>query len=195
MSYRTNRKTRGVFKLGSKDARQPTEGKIIKGDPEIIGFEDAGSIYVEDGSGERYTVKYADGSTAEVEFYDAFDPDSSDENTQSYNMTVVWDGAVDFSESYDANSDDSVDGMRHAIVARYGKIGEDFVGITAQEINAKITGTQTPRSQENRGIFDTDDAEDILGGTKGTPSKESGLLGESEEVFGESGTGILGDDE
>ena len=67
--FRTNRKTRKRF---------PIVGKVISREPSIVSFEDAGSIYVEDGSGQRYVVKYSDGHTAEVEFSDAFDAESSE---------------------------------------------------------------------------------------------------------------------
>src|SRR5438046_10745839 len=71
--FRTNRKTRKRF---------PIVGKVISREPSIVSFEDAGSIYVEDGSGQRYVVKYSDGHTAEVEFSDAFDPEGSEISEQ-----------------------------------------------------------------------------------------------------------------
>jgi len=200
MSYRTNRKTRGVFKVGSKTRESPSAGTIIRDSPEIVGFDYMKSVYVEDGSGSLYAVRRADGSTSEVEMSDALDTEAGDEGDEGMNedheyrnIRVVWDGAVDFEEGYDGLSDDSMNEVKRSLIKRYGKIAEDFLGTTEAQINEVIRGTQSTR--ESKGILDSDDAEDVLGGTKGAPSKDSGsLVGTGEQVFGDSGTGILGDD-
>lgn len=173
MSYRTNRKTRGVFKLGTKDATPPPMGTIIRDAPEIVGFEGVGSVYVEDGEGSRYTVKYADGHTSEVEISDALDTEgygedeASDEDHEYRNVRVVWDGAVDFEDGYDGNSEESKDEITRSLIKRYGKIAEDFLGTSEKDIDEKIRGTQTPASQLNEGILD---------GATQTKSQSVGLM-------------------
>ncbi len=151
MAFRTNRRKGGIFKAG-RPLPLPV-GKIIPNAPEIVSFEDAGSVPVEDGSGQRYIVRYADSHSAEVEFTDAFDPESSEESEgeaewaedveereprMMYSIRVVWDGAVDFHESYDANDEDDRNGIMKDLIARYGKIAEDFTGISAVELDDKI---------------------------------------------------------
>lgn len=163
MSYRHNRVKGGIFKAG-RPLPKPV-GKIIANEPAIVDYEDAGSLYVEDGSGQRYIVKYADGHTAEVEFSDQFDAEAStdeeeiEENprieeeeqnaTQMYNVTVVWDGAVDFAESYDANNERDRLGVIKDLIARYGKIAEDFVGASAAEIDEQIKEKSEDMSEES----------------------------------------------
>ncbi len=111
-------------------------GNIIADDPDLVAFEYSGSVYVEDGDGSRYTLTNADGSTQELEISDALDtsgpgPDEEEmEGKEFRNVEVVVDGAVDFFESYDNNDDESIAEIRDSLVKRYGKIAEDFLGIT-----------------------------------------------------------------
>jgi hypothetical protein len=151
MSYRTNRKNGGVFKAGRP--LPPPVGKVIASSPEIVSYIDGGSVYVEDGSGNRYIVKYADGHTVDVEFTDAFDAEASEIDEQEeeqaedvearepekiYNIRVVWDGAVDFSESYNAEDVSDRFGVMKDLIARYGKIAEDYLGLSAMELDDQI---------------------------------------------------------
>jgi hypothetical protein len=137
---------------------------VISNAPEIVSFEDAGSAYVENGSGEKYLVKYANGSTVEVEISDTFDPESSDltENDlnraeseedrdpkQIYNIRVVFDGAVDFSESYDANDSDDCLRIKKALITRYGRIAEDFTGLNAPELQDQIAERRDESDSES----------------------------------------------
>ena len=138
-SWKSNRSTRKPF----------LAGRIIESHPDIVSFESVGSVYVEDGSGQRYIVKYFDGRLAEVEFSDAFDAESSEVSEeevgqaednedrdvkQVYTIRVVWDGTVDFEESYNANSEDERLKVSKTLIRRYGKIAEDFLGKTSSEL-------------------------------------------------------------
>lgn len=151
MSYKTNRRNRGIFKAGRP--LPPPIGKVIADAPEIVSYMDGGSVYVEDGNGNRYIVKYADGHTVDVEFSDAFDAEASEvdeqeeeqaedvearEPEQIYNIRVVWDGAVDFEESYNAEDVEDRFGVMKDLIGRYGKIAEDYLGISAMELDDQI---------------------------------------------------------
>ncbi len=152
-SFKTNHKTRKRF---------PVVGKVISREPSIVGFDDLGSIYVEDGSGQRYSVQYSDGRIAEVEFSDAFDADSSETSEQDveqaedvearepkevYSIRVFWNGTVDFQESYDSNDDDARLKVSKTLVKRYGKIAEDFLGKTSVDLDEDLQ----ERIDENSG--------------------------------------------
>ncbi len=156
MSFKTNRKSRKVFPV--------PVGKVVASEPSIVSFEDAGSIYVQDRSGQRYVVKYSDGHTAEVEFSDAFDPEGSEiseqeqehaedveqrEPVQNYSIRVVWDGAVDFQESYDSNDDDSRLKVSKSLVKRYGKLAEDFLGKTSSDLEEDLQARIDDNSGES----------------------------------------------
>jgi len=151
LSYKTNRRRGGIFKAGRP--LPPPIGKVIKDSPEIVSYIDGGSVYTEDGNGNRYVVKYADGHTVDVEFSDAFDPEASEsgeveeeqaedvearEPEQIYNIRVVWDGAVDFAESYNAEDVGDRFGVMKNLIARYGKIAEEYLGISAMELDDQI---------------------------------------------------------
>ncbi len=154
MSWKTNRKTRARF----------VSGRVIPSEPTIVGFEESFPIPVEDGTGQRYIVKYSDGHTAEDEFSDAFDAESSEigeeeveqaEDVEArdpemvYNFRVVWDGAVDFSESYDSNNEGDRLALQKKLVKRYGKIAEAFLGNTARDLEDSIAERKEDSEEES----------------------------------------------
>src|SRR5439155_16886440 len=153
--FRTNRKTRKRF---------PVVGKVISREPSIVSFEDAGSIYVEDGSGHRYSVKCSDGHTVEVEFSDAFDSDSSEmseqeveqaedvearEPVQNYSVRVTWDGAIDFEESYNSADEDERLKLSKRLIKRYGKIAESYLGKSFEDVEDEMAERREERQDES----------------------------------------------
>jgi hypothetical protein len=138
-SWKTNRKTGKHFVIGN----------VIPSEPTIVSFEESFPIPVEDGTGQRYLVKYGDGHTVQVEFFDAFDAESSEvgeeeveqaedvearDAKQIYTLRVLWNGAVDFDESYDSNDSDARLRISKRLIKRYGKIAEDFLGKSSSEL-------------------------------------------------------------
>ena len=146
MSMRTNRKTKGTFKVGNpmdmgtveygRGMKSVKGYKLIQEKAEkIVKFEQIGSPYVEDGDGALYKVTMGDGRTAEVEFSDAldnsegpFEDEDLDEDAEYRNVYVVWDGAVDFAEDYNANKPDQVAEIKASLIERYGDIARDWLG-------------------------------------------------------------------
>lgn len=55
-----------------------------------------------------------------------------------HNISVVWDGAVDFQESYDANDETDRMKIKKSLIGRFGKIGEDFIGLSASELDEQL---------------------------------------------------------
>src|SRR2546429_5814716 len=111
-SMRTNRKTKGIFRVGNPmgmGMREYGHGmksvkayKLIAEKAEKIkSFEDKGSLYVEDGDGRRYAVTMGDGRTIDVEFYDYFDQSGEGSDRM---IDVIVEGALEYSDSYNADS-------------------------------------------------------------------------------------------
>jgi len=153
--FRSNRRTKKPF---------PVVGKVIRNSPEIVGFDDLGSFYVEDGSGQRYSVRYSDGHMVEVEFSDAFDSDSSEvseeavadaedkearEPKQVYSIRVVWDGAVDFQDFYNSNDQDERLKLSKALIRRYGQIAESFLGQSFKEVEEEMAERREDKDSES----------------------------------------------
>jgi len=143
MSMRTNRKTKGIFRVGNPSGMGMTEYgrgmKSVKGykliaekAERIDKIEYAGAPYVEDGDSARYIVTMGDGRKQEVEFYDFLDQyggemDDENEGKEIRMIQVVWDGAVDYDDSYDADSRRDVARAKKDLIARYGKLARAFL--------------------------------------------------------------------
>jgi hypothetical protein len=148
MSVRTRRGDRGpnrrTFRVGNpmkldlpeygRGMKSTKAYKLIKEKAERIDkIEPAGSVYVEDGEGSRYIVTFGDGRKAEVEFTDVADYEAGtiEEGTGSEieprNVQVVFDGAVDFFEGYDAADPKSIKEIRRDLIKRYGKLAKEWL--------------------------------------------------------------------
>jgi len=101
----------------------------------IKSIEWIGAPYVEDGDGARYNVTMGDGSKHEVEFYDYFDHESGMDESQEGEevpqenriIDVIWDGAVDYSDSYDDNDMRSYARVKRDLIKRYGKLARAWL--------------------------------------------------------------------
>lgn len=144
MSYRTNRKTKGTFRVrnpGQMGMAEYGRGmksvkayQLIKEKAEKIkSFEHDRSLYVDDGDADQYKVTFGDGRTIEVQFYDYFPQDGGygedEEGSNDRSIDVIVEGALEYSDSYNPDSKRDVARAKRELIDAWGPVAKDWLGV------------------------------------------------------------------